>query len=901
MRVYRLLLRLLPRARRETYGDEMAAVFMELQAAERRESGALAAAWLWIREVLGVLKMSIVNRSGRGTALTPALSPPNRTGGAELPTELRWAWRGVLARGWRAGFVIGVLAVALAANAAVFAVADSLIFERYPYPHPERIVQLAETLPEGTRRSSQQMVQRDEAWAREADIFTAVGVYYEKNVFVTGSGVAEQVRTVDVSIGFMDVLGVPPQWGRPFAPGDDVFGAEFAVLLSEGLARRYFGSPQAALGQALDTTVGPHRVVGVMPAEFAFPAASFEMWRAIDAAGPMTQRFGLMRAIARVVPGLDDETLARLLDQRAPAVGAALGLPSYTVTAERLLPDTDISTRETRLLILLGAALCLLLAACASVASLELANAIGRARRHAILLALGATRSSLARIAAAEGALLIGAAVALGLGLTWLAQDVLLASLPDALTSRSQNRIGLDERAVFYTVGVAVLAWLFAALPPVVAASRSSLLSLLKLDDRTAVASRTAVRLRQALTVSEVAVAVVLVIGGLLYTRSYLNLLAVEKGFDSSRLAQIRVILPNGHFATRAARDTAVTDLMRALESRPEIEAVTQAAPPPGLGDSPAKYALEFDDRPPLAEPVYIGANWVDAAYFDVIQLPVRAGRVLRAGDSPEDAVVNETFARKFWQGGDAVGRSFRVSPRHPWQRIVGVVGDFRSDRLKMPSVDDDRVFYYLLWQPPPAPRPLPPGVTAPPAVQVDTGGSYGFISLIARLASPSQASVALDVARSFDPGLTVSVEMVDDAYASQNADTNLVSQVVGGFSVLAFLVAMAGIYGLMTFLVSGRRREIGVRMALGADAADIRRLILSSSMRLVVIGAGIGTLGALGASRWIESEMFGLTSTDPATYTAVAVVVIVTAMLATWQPARQAARVDPAVTLRAE
>lgn len=383
--------------------------------------------------------------------------------------------------------------------------------------------------------------------------------------------------------------------------------------------------------------------------------------------------------------------------------------------------------------------------------------------------------------------------------------------------------------------------------------------------------------------------------------RSYLNLLAVEKGFDSSRLAQIRVVMPNGHFATRTARDAAVTDLMRALESRPEIEAVSQAFPPPGLGDSPAKYALEFDDRPPLAEPVYIGANWVDAAYFDVTQLPVRAGRTLRTDDQPEDAVVSETFARRFWQDGDAVGRSFRVSPRHPWQRIIGVVGDFRSDRIQMPSVDDDRVFYYLLWQPPQPPPPLPPGVTAPPAVQVDTGGSYGFISLIVRLASPSQARVALEVARTFDPGLTASIEMVDALYAEQNADTSLVSQVVGGFSVLAFLVAMAGIYSLMAFLVSGRRREIGVRMALGAGAADIRRLILSSSLRLVVIGAVLGTLGAIGASRWIESEMFGLSSTDPATYAAVVGLVTVTAVLATWHPARQAARVDPAVTLRAE
>lgn len=395
------------------------------------------------------------------------------------------------------------------------------------------------------------MVQRNAAWARESDIFTAVGVYYQKNVFVTGSGVAEQVRTADVSIGFMDVLGVPPQWGRPFSPGDDVFGAEFAVLLSEGLARRYFGSPQAALGQTLDTTVGPHRVVGVMPAEFAFPRASFEMWRAIDAAGPMTRNFGVMRAIARVAPGVDNETLARLLDQRAPAVGAALGFESYQVAAEPLLADAAIDTRETRLLIVLGAALCLLLAACASVTSLELANSIGRARRDAILLALGATRSSLARIAAVEGAMLIGAAVVFGLGLTWLAQDVLLATLPESLAASSQNRIALDGRTAVYTVGVAAVAWMFAALPPIIAASRSSLLSLLKLEDRTAAASRPAVRLRQALTVSEVAVAVVLVIGGLLYTRSYINLLAVDRGFDSSNLAQLWLTVPNGHFASR--------------------------------------------------------------------------------------------------------------------------------------------------------------------------------------------------------------------------------------------------------------------------------------------------------------------------------------------------------------
>jgi predicted permease len=494
--------------------------------------------------------------------------------------------------------------------------------------------------------------------------------------------------------------------------------------------------------------------------------------------------------------------------------------------------------------------------------------------------------------------MLIGIALACGVALIWFNSSVLLAVLPEGLRLAGQNRIGLDARAIGYTVIVAAAAWMCATLPPVIAASRPDLLALLKLEDRTAAASRAGVRLRHVLTAAEIAVAVMLVIVGLLYTRSYRDLLIVDKGFDSSGLAELTYIVPAGHFASRAERYAAVKRVVADLSSQPGVRGVTQSSAPPALGDSPSRVALELDGQGPLDKPVSIGAKWVDSAYFSVVRLPLRAGRVFVTGDQPTDVVVTETFAKRFWPNADAIGHAFRRRPEEPWHRVIGVVGDFRSKRTMMPTVADDRVFFYTQWQPPP---PLPSKHATPSAKDIDTGGHFESVSLTVRMDSPARARSVLAAARAFDPQLHATLGMVDDLYAEQNADTHLASQIVGGFSILAFIVAIAGVYGLMTFLVSGRRREIGVRMALGADAGDITKLILGSSVRLVAAGAAAGAVTAVIASRWIESAMFGVTATDPATYACAITAVIVSALVATWHPARQAARVDPAVTLRAE
>jgi hypothetical protein len=291
-----------------------------------------------------------------------------------------------------------------------------------------------------------------------------------------------------------------------------------------------------------------------------------------------------------------------------------------------------------------------------------------------------------------------------------------------------------------------------------------------------------------------------------------------------------------------------------------------------------------------------MGRKWVDADYFSVIRLPLKEGRLPLPGET-NIVVVPELFARRFLAGTHAAGRTFRRSPREPWQTIVGVVGDFRTERTRMPEPGDREIYYYSITTPAP-PRPV---ATSGAARPIDDGGITRSLTLtVLTNGAPDDGALA-SRARDVDPSLRVTVTAVDERYARQSEDTRLAGQIVSGFSVLAFVIAMAGIYGVMAFLVAGRTREIGIRMALGADAAAIRRLVLASSVRMVVVGAVAGLTIAFGASRWVESQLFGVSATDPGTYAIATMTVILVALFATWHPARQAACVDPAITLRSE
>jgi hypothetical protein len=434
----------------------------------------------------------------------------------QLGTDGRWAWRNLRARGWRASFAIVLLAVALAANAIVFSVADSIVFHRIPYPEADRLVEIQRRDPRSGRGDSLMSADLLDQWRQQTDLFSGVHGSLTKSLFLAGNGEPEIVATADVTVGMFELLGARPYWGRSFAPGDERQLDLQPVIIAEALARTRFGDPTAAVGKRIETTGEPLLVVGVAPTSFQFPDGAIRIWRPLDPRGPLTRNFAGVFSIARIAPGVSPELLARTMEQRSAQIGTAAGARGAYVAQPGPLRGTLLPAEQRRLfLTLLGAAACLLLIACANVASLELASAVHRARTYAIQLAVGASTAALARTALLEGLVLIGAAVGCATGLAYLASGALVTVFPSFLTRGSVNPIDVDERTLLFMAGAAAIVWLLSSLPVVVYASRGSLLDLLKIEGHAVAASGRTGLVRRGLTVAEVALAVMLLAGSL--------------------------------------------------------------------------------------------------------------------------------------------------------------------------------------------------------------------------------------------------------------------------------------------------------------------------------------------------------------------------------------------------
>jgi len=419
-------------------------------------------------------------------------------------TEMRWAWRNLRARGWRAGIAAVLLAIALAANALLFAVADSVVFHRVPYRDVDRLVEIQRRDPR-TGRAGDSLLSAAllDEWRKQTDLFSAVHAALTKTLFLSGGGgEPAPVAVADNTPGLVEMLGARPRWGRSFVEGDDRQLDLQPVLIAESLARQRFRDPASAVGQRLETTGDPLIVVGVMGDDFRFPSGSIRIWRALDPRGPLTRNFAGVFSIARIAPGVSLEMLGRMMDQRSPTIGDAAAWRGPYAAQPGPLRGTLVAAEQRRLfLLLMGAALCLLLTACANVASLELASAVQRARTSAVQLALGASRASLVRTALMEGAVLVGAATVAATALTRIGVTVLVDYLPIRIANGSANPIDVDERALAFMAATAAVAWLLSSLPIVLHASTSNLIDLLKLEGPAVASSRRSGFVRQTLTV----------------------------------------------------------------------------------------------------------------------------------------------------------------------------------------------------------------------------------------------------------------------------------------------------------------------------------------------------------------------------------------------------------------
>jgi predicted permease len=845
--------------------------------ADANRDGRPAIARTWLREIVGMVRFGSRERL---SGWLPFGSP--------RMNDIRWAWRGVRSRGWRAAFVVGLFGIVLAANAVVFAAADAFVLRTVPYADPDRLVVFQTT---STFNDVSDYTNRDPIleWRKHTDLFVGIHAHNRgPSAYITVNGVTEVVRSQRVTPGLFELLGVVPTHGRPFVAGDAEPGAPPTVVIASALARRLFHDETQAVGRTLDGVAGTPTVIGVMPADFRFPTAVEQFWMPLDLPG-VRHNVG-QRAVARLQPGWTLEAAAQAHRNRVPVVAANMPEeskgrvddeddPTRLVSLASFLQD-DAATSIFGML--LGAGACLLLIACANVASLELATSAVRTRTLAVRSALGASRASLIRVSMLEAGLLIVGSLGLAAGLAVLGLDVLTTELTTTMRESLTNPLDVDARLLAFMAIVTTVTFGITTVPSVLQLSRLSVVAGLRHDPRTMPVSRGAARSRQWLMTAQVALTVVLLSGAVLYVRTYQARIGVDKGFNSSGLATLAVFRAPDATEDAAQLGAAILERVRAL---PGVQAVSQVGmlPPSTQAGAMGPMTIAGRESVPVdvSEWPMVSLNSVDPEYFRTMSIVAVEGRLFDATTRQDQIVIDERFAKRYWPNESAIGARFNIGGTGQsgvsMFEVVGVSRSLRQDRTHLPSGQE--VFAGFIRR-------------------VPTSSSLNFV---VRMDDARRLNMLADAARSISPRLVVRVDTVEARYRRLEADNRLAAAITSGFGTLAWIVAAAGIYAVMAFLVSGRTREIGVRMALGADRPAIRSMILSSSLRFVALGVGVGLATAGVASQWIGARLFDVSPLDPVTYLTVAAIVVATALVATWLPARRAAQVDPATTLRAE
>lgn len=779
---------------------------------------------------------------------------------------------------WRApGFTLVVVvtaALAVGANTAIFAAVYAALFRPLPYPHSDRIVFADDQAP-GLFLD----------WRAQAKSFSAMAALKETAFVETGGDRPERMDGAVVTSGFFDVMGVRPALGRALTPADEN-GRQVAVI-ADAFWRRRFGGDPGAVGRSVVLDGKSYQVVGIMPPGFDFPGETL-VWvspRHVIPTHPLhpnedaTQVRGshYLGAYARLAPGVtvaqaesEQRIVFERLHQRYPAdvLEEDVQFP--------LVPLRDLLVGDIRpaLLVLFAAVAMVLLIGCANIANLMLARSAARRQEITIRTALGAGRSRILAQLLTESLLLGLLGGAAGVALAAWTLPLLLAAAPS------------DVRALHVAIGTPVLgfallasiaAGLLFGMAPALQATRGALAGSVSSVGRT-VGGRESRRLREVLTVAEFALSLALLIGAALMIRSFLDLRRVDPGFHPAGLSTAHLVLPVSRYGTPERQAQFFDQLLEALRSAPGVQDAAAAARLPFAGGNSTR-GITIDGPAP-ANP-WGGIRVISPHYFSVMGIRLRAGRTFtdrdRAGGLPV-AIVNETMARTYWPGQRALGHRFQIGDSGPWLEIVGVAHDVKHASLRE-QVDPE--FYQPMAQAP-----------------------WSFMSVVVRSTLPAESvGGALDRAlRGIDPELPAPhVRPMSGLVATSMTVDRFEMLGLVLFACAALALAVVGLYGVMSYLVSRRTREIGVRMALGAAPATVLLLVLKDGLRLTAAGLVAGVALAGLATRALASVLFGVTAFDLPTYAAVAIVLTVTATVATYLPARRAMRINPIEALRTE
>jgi predicted permease len=816
--------------------------------------------------------------------------------------DIRFAVRRLSARPGYTLLIVVTLALGIGAATAVFSVVDQTILRPPPFLHADRLVDVLHVNRRRRGGGNQLYAQKIVGWQQQPSLFDRFEAYAPAQMDLTGGTEAERVRGQHVSLGLFSMLGVQPRIGRAFQKGDGAIGSERVVILSHSLWQRRFGGDAGALGQRITLNDEDYTIVGVMPRRFLLQSETDAFWLPFDVDARITDvSIRSFYGVGRLARGVSHADAQRLADEIADRLQAESPLPnSWGLGLSRKEIARVDQTTRTALYVLLGAVGFVLLIACANVANLFLSHAPARQREMAIQSALGASRFMLARAVLVESTLVALVGGALGILLARWGVAAVLAAAPAQLFVRVTSTIELDGRVLLVATVMILASGILFGLVPALRGSRPNLERSLRGGSHASGRSAYG-RVPGILVVAEVTFAVILLVGAALMARTLGNLYALDPGFDAEGVVSMNVDLPSDRYPTQAARMEFFETLAARLRAAGSISdvAVGQGIPP-SLGGitfgSP-----EVEGRAAAAHGEMILPNGVVSKdYFQTLRIPLLAGRNFTATDDQYTVIVSKTLADTLWPDGNSIGSRFRLDPKWPWLTVAGVVGNVQT------GTGNERTtmqMYYPWVVLPTGPRAAPGTNVTPVGPPSRPRRSYDYRILVARAVDPSAAigSIKQQIAAMDRNQPVHRVALATASYAEMFAKERFVLQLMGSFALVALMLTAAGIFGVLSQAVAQRTREIGIRMALGARPADVMKLVISRGMLLTCLGAALGVAGALALVRTVQALLYDVKPTDPVSFAAVIVLLLVVGLLACWLPTRNAMKIDPSVTLRVD
>jgi len=801
-----------------------------------------------------------------------------------LRQDIRYAVRTLLKNKGFTLIAVACLSLGIGANAAIFSVVDGIILQPYPYPDPDRIVVLRGVNHRLHVTRGGISFQDFKDLRDTTNRFESLAAFTVRSVTIAdGAGDPERYAGGVISSNLFDLLGMPAALGRNFTADDDRPGAEPVVLLSDHVWRRRYNADPQIVGRGISINGRATTIVGVMPPRFEFPERQ-RLWVPLSMySGAMTREQHGLQVFARMKTGVTREQAQSEMTAMTARLAAAYPkenedwIASVRPLQEWMLPDQV----KLMLFTMMGAVTLVLLIACSNVANLLLARASVRHREISIRAALGAGRWRIVRQLLTE-AIAIGLLSApLGILLAWIGIRLLDSAMPPDGVPYFIHW-SLDARSLTYTIGISLLTGVVFGLAPAIQSARANLQDSLKEGGRGSAGGNRA-RLRNALVVAEVALSLVLLAGASMFMRSFLNLQGAPLGYDTAPLMTMRFALPGAKYEPPEAKAQRVEDIVRRVEALPGVQAAS-ASNFIALGGGGGGGSVIVEGKPVEKgkEPA-INLMATTPHLRRAMNIALIAGRDIT--DSEEVlrtpvALVNQTMAKRLWEDADLIGRRFRLTgERFDWFTVVGVISDFRPFGPSQEELDP-LAFVPYTFEP-----TLNTGLT------IRVAGDPAQITNSAR-----------EAIRASDPGLPVfDVKTMNELRRLSYWEQRLFGMMFSTFGVIALVLASIGVYGMLSYSVSQRTQEIGVRMALGAARRDVMRLIVGHGLKLAAIGVVLGVVGAIPAAMQIRTVLYNVKPTDPISLIGVGLFLGVTAFFANYFPARRAMAVDPLIALRAE